>query len=172
MSTTHAQFKKRFCVNWTSLLAGFRGFGRYRRLVTLSDIDQFASDNLALSSDSDPQLIKLIDVSGRNSDQVEATLVSLAERSHSAFEREVRKWTVCLLEEQLHELPDDPLYGLLCLTDFWCGLDFPAYSPHQVQGRGNNVDPLSYYTAENYWETLRRHKQWIENETREAGKGK
>lgn len=157
---------RRFSPNWTTVLAGWRGLGRRRDLVTPSDINQVALEKLSTTPDPSRSLVRLASVSEADSDQIDALLSSLASQEQTDHNAEVRKWIVCLLEKQLQELPADPLYGLLQLTEFWADLDFPNYSPHQIQGKGNELSPQDYYTEENYQRAIMRHRDWIKNELR------
>jgi uncharacterized protein DUF2247 len=165
MSALFQAFRRRFQANWTSLLIGWHGFGRLRRLVTISDIRQFALEKLEFAPQPDRNLIELATISEANEDAVEPCLERLASADLNDREIEVHKWVICLLEKQLLELPNDPIYGLLELTEFWAALDFPDYSPHQVQGKGNTVNPGEYYSQENYARAVEQHRNWIEQES-------
>lgn len=165
MSKLFQDFTQRFAANWTSLLTGWRGFGQIRRLVTIPDIRQFALAKLESAPQSDPDLAELATISEEHEDVVETFLARLASAEATYAEAEARKWIICLLESQLLKLSNDPIYGLLQLTDFWASLDFPDYSPHQVQGKGNNVSPTEYYSPENYRRVVQLHRDWIEQES-------
>lgn len=166
MTATLADLKRRFGIDWTSLLAGWRGFGNHRRLVTLPELREFALEKLEAASDPGSDLVQLAIASDADTDEIERHLANLASRNTAEFEAAARKWVVSLLEQHLRELPSDPLYGLLGLTEFWSSLGFPAYSPHQVQARGNDVSPQDYYTEANFSKALDEHRRWIEVETR------
>lgn len=77
---------------------------------------------------------------------------------------ELRKWRLLLLEELLNSIPNDPTYGLTALTEFWQGFGFPQDSPHQVQGRGNEIPPSMYYQDQNLQQSIARHRAWIKME--------
>jgi hypothetical protein len=160
-------FKRRFEVSWTSLLAAWRGFGSDRRVGTIPDIQEFALKKLETATEGNSSLAQLATISEREGEKVDGVLESLASSEHINYETEVLKWVVCLLENKLGELPKDPLYGLLQLTEFWADLGFPGYSPHRVQGEGNGASPTDYYTEENYLRAVNQHKEWIEKQTRQ-----
>jgi hypothetical protein len=166
MTKLFSEFKHRFNPTWTSLLVGWRGIGQRGRLVAPSDISEFASEKLGSQPVLGPEVTELADFSGVEADRIDALVAHLASLEHADYDAEVRKWIICLLEEQLKELPTDPLYGLLALTEFWSDLDFPDYSPHRVQGRGNQTSPNDYYTKENYRKIIGQHKYWINKEAR------
>ena len=167
MIVTIQDFKRRFKVNWMTLLVGWRGFGAYQRLVLVSDIQQFAIENLDVVSKSNtvlPDLATLATISRKEDYQIEPLLDKLSAAEHNVFEIEVRKWVICLLEKQLQELPSNYVDGLITLTEFWCSLQYPEYSPHRIQGKDNMLTPQQYYTLENYKVILQQHKDWIGNE--------
>lgn len=165
MSAALQNFKRKFQVSWTTLLAGWRGLGQLGRLVTTPDIAQFALEQLESTPGGNPALAELATASEAETGQVDRYLVQLASAAKKDYQTEVRKWTIILLEKQLEELPNDPLYGLLQLTEFWAALDFPDYSPHEVQGKGNGLSPSEYYSQENYAKAVEEHKRWIEQES-------
>jgi len=164
MSTALQNFSQHFQVSWMTLLVGWRGFGHLRRLVTISDIAQFSLARLEATPESNSKLADLATISESDSSRVDSRLAGLASPSANDYETEVRKWVVCLLKKKLEQLPNDPVYGLLQLTEFWADLDFPEYSPHQVQGKGNTLSAAEYYTQQNYAKALTSHKKWIEQE--------
>lgn len=165
MSAALQHFKRKFQVSWTTLLAGWRGVGQLGRLVTSSDIAQFALEQLESAPGTNSKLAELATISDADATQIDSYLPQLASPTPSDYQTETRKWVVSLLEKQLQELPDDPLYGLLRLTEFWAALDFPDYSPHQVQGKDNTLTPAEYYTSKNFEKALANHRNWLEEET-------
>ena len=168
-----SDFRRRFNVSWTTLLAGWRGFESYRRLITISDIQQFAMEKLEIAmekskiaGESSSNLSELTIFWAVEQDEIDSALDVLSATDSTNYETEVHKWVICLLEKQIQELPDDPIYGLLELTNFWSSLEYPDYSPHQIQGVGNEISPQNYYTQENFKNAVEKHKNWIENECR------
>jgi hypothetical protein len=61
-------------------------------------------------------------------------------------------------------MPEDPLYGLLALTEFWQSFGFPSDSPHVIQGRGNTISPAEYFQQNNLNRLLSLHRKWIQQE--------
>jgi hypothetical protein len=162
-----SELNKRFKVFWTTLLVGWRGIGQLRRLVSIPEIQQFAVENLEkenIASTVLPNLSELATISEKESDQVDILLEKMAAPERVNKEFEERKWVILLLEKQLADLPNDPLHGLLQLTEFWSDLDYPSYSPHQIQGVGNTMTPEKYYTSENYKTEIANHKKWLESQ--------
>ena len=52
----------------------------------------------------------------------------------------------------------------MALTEFWQNFGFPTDSPHEVQGRVNEITPLEYYDDQNLQRLLSRHRAWIQEE--------
>jgi hypothetical protein len=148
-------------VNWRTILVGFVGLGKIGRLIEPKAVIGYAEDAIARGDASDEVVALAV---SDDSEEIERHLRSLSSSEQSSVEREERKWRVLLLNEELAELPRDPLYGLLALTSFWARFDFPEDSPHVVQGRGNNLSPTEYYTEGNFRDAVERHAHWIERE--------
>jgi hypothetical protein len=152
-------------VNWRTLLIGLEGTGKYPPLVTLDEVYAFADEQLAASMPPPECAVAIVVASGADPAEIRVIQKRLAddeEKSEQA--RELRKWRLVLLKHAVAELPEDPLYGLLALAEFWERLDFPSDSPHVVQGRGNKIAPTDYFTEDNYRHLVRKHKDWISAE--------
>lgn len=165
MSELFSTIRRMFPVNWLTLLIGWRGLGNRSKLVDLQDVRDFSADMIGCSEELDTRVADLATISEAGGDRVDSMLTDLAKEGVYLYEDEVRKWTVILLEQTLASLPDDPLYALLQMTDFWCQFGFPSDSPHEVQGKGNNLTPAEYYTHEMYDRLLRQHMSWLKRET-------
>ncbi len=74
---------------------------------------------------------------------------------------------VTLLAQFPKTVPNEPLHGLLALTEFWGMFGYPDDSPHTVQGRGNRIAPNEYYSDENFRSILCRHVEWVSSELRD-----
>lgn len=167
MNLLLADFDKRFGLDWTSVLVGWQGFSAFGRLVNPSDIREYALGQLETLPAPSVDLVGLAICSDSDTEQIGGHLIKLLSRETADRATAARKWVVCLLDRRLRDLPTDPLYGLLGLTEFWSDAGFPTNSPHQVQGLGNEIGPKDYYTAKNFREALDRHRRWIEKETAE-----
>ena len=151
-------------VNWRTLRLGLEGPAKYLPLLTLHDVESFATEQLESSMASDEAAEVLVGVDN-GPDETRAVLRKLADVENCDTEHELRKWRVVLLRQAISHLPSDPLYGLLALTGFWERFDFPFDSPHVVQGRGNTTSPPEYYTEANYRALVQKHLEWIGVET-------
>ena len=152
-------------IHATTVLAGWRGIGHLPRLLVAEEVRAWAQE--ALENASEESLKLLADIafySAHDEEALSQGLEKLAEMEQGSMEREARKWQLVLLKEILDELPHDPLYGLLELTDFWSQFDFPSDSPHEVQGRGNHMQPQEYYTRKNFERLVKKHKDWLNTE--------
>ncbi len=170
-----------FDMNWTTVLVGWEGLGvlspwpsrwtEFPSLVSGEEVAVYAEERLASATDPSGQdlILKLLSVDLRTESReaIRDLLKPLSDLDGNDPAIELRKWRLVLLEQVLENMPQDTLHGLMALTEFWQGFGFPPDSPHQVQGRGNEIGPKEYYTAENFREALNRHRRWIEKETAE-----
>jgi hypothetical protein len=152
-------------VSWCTLLIGLEGPGKYPPLVTFDEVCAFADEQLAASTPPPEGAVAIVVASSEDPAAARVILQKLAEEEKSEPARELRKWRLVLLKHAMAELPEDPLYGLLALTEFWERFDFPPDSPHVVQGRGNQIAPMDYFTEDNYRRLVQKHKDWIRTET-------
>lgn len=152
-------------VNWRTLLVGLEGPGKHPPTITLGDVSAFASEQHATRTTAESEdVVAVLVASSDDAGEAREILQRLAEKEESDPERELRKWRLVLLRQAMMDLPADPLYGLIALTEFWERFDFPADSPHVVQGRGNRLDPSAYYTKENYLALVQKHRDWAHRE--------
>ncbi|MEI7383489.1 DUF2247 family protein, partial [Pectobacterium versatile] len=82
-----------------------------------------------------------------------------------------RKWRYLALCLTIQELPDDCVYGLIKLNEFWRVWGEDAGTPNIIQGVGNNISPTGYYTDEKYKAVIEHHQEWLEKEKQEVLKG-
>ncbi|HZS48922.1 MAG TPA: DUF2247 family protein [Blastocatellia bacterium] len=164
MKITFAEFRKMFYPTWIDLLSGWRGFGQYQRLLDITETREFAREKLEVISNPVPELSELAAISDADEEHADALLSILASPELADYENSKRRWIALLLSQRLEELPSDPLYGLIGLTEFWSDAGFPSYSPHEIQGKGNEISPQDYYTKDNYDKAVERHKRWLSNE--------
>jgi len=146
-------------VNWRTLLVGWDGPGKHPSMLTLDDIRKYAAERLA-ESESLEDIVAIAVASDDEGEQVRGRLRALAARERSTVGEELRKWQIVLLARQLGELPTDPLYGLLALTEFWGQFDFPSDGPHVVQSPG----ATEYYTDRNYEYLVGKHRAWLDEQ--------
>ncbi len=170
-----ANLKIDFDINWTTMLVGWNGLGTFspwpdRRdefppLFSAGELAAFAYERLASSSDVAEQdlIVKLVslDLHNETRQEIRGLLIHLAEFDGSDPTFEFRKWRLVLLEDLLENIPKDAVYGLMALTEFWQSVGFPPESPHEVQGRGNEITPSEYYHDEKLQQMLDMHRAWV-----------
>ena len=172
------KIKVTFDTNWTTVLVGWNGLGvlspwpgrwvEFSPLISPDEIAAYAEERLAFSSSSIEQelIVGLLSSNLRTESRetVKVLLIPLSDLSSADPGIELRKWRLILLEDVLANMPKDPTYGLLALSEFWQQFGFPSDSPHEVQGRGNEINPSEYYQAANLQQLLDRHRVWIQQE--------
>jgi hypothetical protein len=150
-------------ITWGTLLVGWEGPGKHGRLVDADEVFAFAEPLMeTLPAETVAALA--------DRDELPRTLRELAAGADRA--RELRKWRWVMLRRALEELPKEPMYALLALTDFWERFDYPADSPHVVQGRGNQLSPAEYFTDENYRRIVDAHQRWLHDEAAQLTQSK
>lgn len=151
-------------VNWSSILLGLRGFGKFMGQLSMKDVINFAI-NLVTHDDGQPNEVwQIASLSDKDGNEIHQLVQNLADNESNSQAEEERKWRAILLKQSLEELPQDYLNGLIFLTDFWDKFGFPSDGPHIIQGRGNDISPTEYYTNENYLEIVEAHKRWLSDE--------
>lgn len=176
--TIFEKLKAEFQVNWTTVLVGWRGLGVYSPwpdrwaefppLLSISEVVAYADGRLESSSDEE-EIELLASLSSWNlqeegREKVLNLLNHLSELDNGNQSIEIRKWRVICLGQLLESLPQDAIYGLIALTEFWQDFGFPPDSPHEVQGRENKIAPDEYYQQENFARLLNSHISWIKDE--------
>ncbi|GGJ30358.1 DUF2247 family protein [Paenibacillus hunanensis] len=160
---TYLQMFKRsnIPITWTVILIGIEGPGKKERLLVSQDIINYAIELIELNDNYPQEILKLASATNNEEEYIKNLVVNLAQKEKLNRNKELKKWIVILLKETLNKLPESPLYGLIALTEFWESFDYPDYSPHIVQGRGNDIKPEDYYLKEFYEYCVFKHKQWI-----------
>lgn len=75
-----------------------------------------------------------------------------------------RKWLLICLDMLLNNINQDPIYGLLELSNFWMAWGQPKDSPHNIQGVNNEISVSDYYTLDNYELMIRKNREWLNYE--------
>ncbi len=186
--STFEKLSVTFKTNWTTILVGWTGLGvfgpwperwsEFPPLISAEEIVAYANARIThASSIEEGDLIDQILAHNLRTGTREETrdqLKRLSEVFGGDPALDLRKWRLVLLEELLANLPQDALYGLISLSEFWQSFGFPPDGPHEVQGRGNAISPSEYYQQPNLDRLLTRHLSWIQcekaaiNETQRA----
>jgi len=158
--------EKQLKPNWTTILIGWEGPGKYPHQITPKEVIDYATE-LATNDDNQPESVWMLAGANENDmDGIGNLIRQLAQSENADRDTELRKWRVVLVEEALSKLSSEPLYGLIGLTELWEKFDYPIDSPHVMQGINNNLSPKEYYTQGNYNQVIERHRKWIESEFR------
>jgi hypothetical protein len=164
MSILEKMTSDNIAVNWSTILIGWYGPGNYDRQLSIADVAAYARELIEANPEQPIAVLKLAGARDDETALVESSLKQLAALEPYDETTEVRKWRLYLLRELEPALSDDPLYGLIALTEFWEKFDYPDDSPHVVQGRGNDQDPQQYYTPENFLNLRKLHREWMKGE--------
>lgn len=148
-------------VNWTTIIIGWRGFGKFPRQLSAKDVIDYA---VSLVSDDESQPAEVWELASLSVSDTEKIYEILSRFPMNNWEQEQRKWRAILVKQLLVDIPTDYIQGLITLTDFWDKFGFPDDSPHILQGINNEISPTDYYTQENYTKILEAHRKWIESE--------
>lgn len=127
------------------------------------EIIAFAYDLLEKGEDS----ALVCDLAGaypNEEDRILALLEQLVEEENTQNDFEKKKLRVVLVKKVLNVKNHDCIQGLMDLSDLWGSLGYPNDSPHIIQGRDNNIEPVQYYTKENYDDLFAKNLSWVEKE--------
>ena len=75
-----------------------------------------------------------------------------------------KKWKLFCLESTLDSLPEDYMYALLALNEFWVGWGEEKNSQNIIQGVGDAISPDVYYSDENLKMVMSSHREWLSKE--------
>ena len=151
-------------VNWLTILTGWHGPANWGRQLSIADIASYATNLIAANPEQPECVLTLAGAQDDESEMVEHCLRQLAAREDANQNIELRKWRLYMLKDLEPTLGDDPVYGLIGLTEFWDKFGYPEDSPHVVQGRGNDQGPQEYYTDENFRHRRMQHREWMKEE--------
>ncbi len=160
MKKIDSLIQMKFDITWEIIRLGWLGPGDFQRQLSVDEISAFAEVEIEKAYGIKLDYISELCVT-KDEESIDENLMHL---SPEISERTVRIWRVLLLKELLDILPDDPLKGLIELTDFWLKFGNPEDSPHTIQGVGNIIQPLEYYTDQNYINIISKHKTWVDKE--------
>ena len=135
-------------------------------LLTVKELEDYALERLT-SSDSPAELTAiadLTDVGSKRREEIASELSPLARSDSGDPVFELRKWRLAILQETIENLPSDPTYALLALTEFWNSFGFPSDAPQKTREMGSSIRPAEYFRQENVDRLLQSHREWMANE--------
>ncbi|MGV3607704.1 MAG: DUF2247 family protein [Planctomycetaceae bacterium] len=172
-----ASLEEEFDVNWTTMLVGWNGLGEYSPWPDRKDdfLPLYSTDELAAFANKrftssiaieEALILKLLSLNlcSERRETIRGLLMDLATLNGGDPKLELRKWRLVLLEDLLTNFPADAVNGLVALTEFWECFGYPVESPHEVQGRGNEISPSENYQDRNLKRLLARHWAWLQEE--------
>lgn len=151
-------------INWSTILIGWHGPADYGRQLSIADIASHAGNLIEANPEQPECVLKLAGAQNDESEMVESCLKQLVAKGEADQNIELRKWRLYMLKDLEPTLGDDPVYGLIALTEFWDKFDYPKDSPHVVQARGNHQSPEEYYTDDNFRRLRIQHREWMKGE--------
>ncbi|HDK7169786.1 TPA: DUF2247 family protein [Clostridium botulinum] len=165
------QFRKnKISINWTTIIIGWYGPGKFIRQLNEKDIINYAINLIVNDDNQQEEVLMLASCTEKDCCEIEELINKLANKEKVNKEIEERKWQVILLMNLLNNLNNSPTYGLIEITEFWEKFSYPENSPHVVQGLKNSISPFEYYSKENFAIIINMHKQWIKSQLEELNK--
>ncbi|MCC8458033.1 DUF2247 family protein [Photorhabdus aegyptia] len=152
-------------IDWGMIFLGAKGNPAGR--LSASNISEFACSELSKLDMTDALLTEVSEVAfcTEITDELINNLETICDKKNVNLELSERKWKCIALYSLLFkELPDDYVYGLLKLNEFWTLWGNSVDSPNIVQGVGNNFSPYEYYSEENYHSSIENHRNWLDME--------
>ncbi len=158
------EFEDIFPINWTTLLLGLEGPGNYLNVISTLDVVNYVEQKVNKDAIICNQLVMSLSNYSDDKTALIACLRELIKTEDEDMDVELKKWQLYLLKKTIASLPEDPIHGLIMLTDFWEKFDYPENSPHKVQGKDVSTHPNDYYTKDNYIRIVQQHENWLKNE--------
>jgi hypothetical protein len=149
-------------INWMTILIGWEGPGKFEPQLTPKEVINFALDQSEI--DTREYVLMLASCNENEVEEIGVLIRKLTERENVTRENELRKWRVLIVKQALMKVKQEPLYGLIELTELWDKFGFPIDSPHIIQGLRNNISPVDYYSEENFSQIIECHKKWVDHE--------
>ena len=156
-------------VDWGVIYLGCKGLP----IGTLSpnNVSDFACEQLAIIELNDASFISVSELcfcTEMNGEVIDM-ISNLCDLKSVDLTLSKKKWVVFAIKEFMNHLPEDSLYGLLELNNFWNEWGESNNSPNIIQGVNNTMTPNEYYSDENYLKIISNHNLWIKKELNELG---
>lgn len=151
-------------ITWDVLRAGRSSTLPGGPRLSIEEVRTFAQQVLGETPHPQATLFDLASAGPADRDDVDRALAELAAKQSQASLVGDRAWRLVAVTDLIASLPKDPVDSLLALTEFWLDWQLPEDMPHTIQGRGNQISPLDYYTAGTLEQVLQDHQAWIDGE--------
>lgn len=146
-----------FTITWRLLCKGI-----FKEQLAVEDVVEYAIEQLEKGNDR-MEICELAGGDGDANDLLDI-MYDLADEENSQDELEDRKLRAVLVSKYLKQKNSSCIDGLMGLTDLWIELGCPSDSPHIIQGKDNKINPIEYYTDDNYNYLFEKNKMWLKNE--------
>lgn len=146
-----------FTITWRLLCKGI-----LKKQLAVEDVVEYAIEQLEKGNDR----MEICELAGGDSDTNDLLdiMYDLADEENSQDEFEDRKLRAVILSKYLKQKNSNCIDGLMELTDLWIELGCPNDSPHIIQGKDNQINPIEYYTDDNYNYLFEKNEKWLKNE--------
>lgn len=148
-------------IDWGMILFAVQGTPAGK--LPAEKISEYACQELAKGDFDDSQLTEMSELAYCNEITTDTLnyVKTICENKKIDLLNSWRKLTCLALYVSLKELPDNYIYGLIKLNEFWILWGNIPDSPNQIQGVGNMLTPSEYYTEDNYQKLIKKHKKWL-----------
>lgn len=136
--------------------------GILKKQLAVEDVVEYAIEQLEKGNDR-MEIYELAGGAGDTNDLLNI-MYDLAGEENSQDELEDRKLHAVILGKYLKQKNRNCIDGLMELTDLWIDLGCPNESPHIIQGKDNQINPIEYYTDDNYNYLFEKNEKWLKNE--------
>ncbi|MGE1152430.1 DUF2247 family protein [Pseudomonas kitaguniensis] len=153
--------------DWAVLLKGVCGVPSLSGKLPTSCVEDFASAELEKVAGNNPLLDVIVSLANDSDlplSELCPQLKKMSDFQNAEVQRAKRIWRAFALEELLANLDSDPLYGLIKLSEFWSGWDWPADAPLSMIPGAMTLPQNQYHSASNYDHVVHEHEQWLKDE--------
>lgn len=152
-------------LDWGVILQAWKGLPCTDLKLSTDYISDYAIAQIEKAEEDIPsELIELFDAELLEKQDVTDLLEEICDREKINKAVSLRKLRLAALEKTIDKIPDNCIYALIELTDFWVSWNNPHDKPHVIQGLDSSMNPTKYYSEKNYQNLLKAHKFWIEQE--------
>lgn len=153
--------------SWIIIFEAVCGISRSLGKLPSSCIEDFATLELEKMGIENP-LLNVVSDLATDSDLPASDLCSLLHKlckTESAdIQQAQRIWRAFALEDTLYHLDQEPVYGLIKLSEFWMNWGWPTDAPACMVNSSQTKISQDYHSVSNYERIIREHETWLDNE--------
>lgn len=153
--------------DWAVLLQGVCGVPSLLGRLPTSCVEDFANAELEKVAGNNPLLDVIVSLANDSDlplSELCPQLKKMSDFQNAEMQRAKRIWRAVALEELLATLDSDPLYGLIKLSEFWSGWDWPVDAPLSMIPGAMTLPQHQYHSESNYEHVVHEHEQWLKDE--------